>query len=124
LIFIVASVILLLFSKYNISVTPLVITTREVADLIGKVELNNSCITVTDGNNLKYTLVWPQQYEVIMENRSILIFDYYLDTNVTWRNGENINIRGKAVKEIISEEVQEINPNCPGPFWIVSGWYK
>jgi hypothetical protein len=98
--------------------TPQVVTTRLTALAIGKLNLLDHCVRVND-----YSLAFPPEFSVTIENDRIKIDDSLSGDRVIWRVGETIQIGGGEVPyQDLTEPVrQRLSSTCHSPYWLVGG---
>jgi hypothetical protein len=119
IIFLLTMIIILIFSKYEISYVRIV--ARDIEEFTGVVQINNSCIFLEEKGTL-YSLIWPKQFDIEIRDNNIYLTNYYLDPRTTWYFGNVVRIRGIKTNQIENSEVEEINTQCPSPYIVVNNW--
>lgn len=100
--------------------TPPIIATRLMADMVGKLTIENECLRIND-----YLLVWPPDFIVTIQEDVVEITDELTGEKVVWRSGETVQVGGGEVPYLsLDEQVrQRILAHCSkggaGAFWLM-----
>jgi hypothetical protein len=92
------------------------------ARLIGELVEREGCLQVIDENQNVFTLAWPPETQMTLENRQVRVLLGLVSGNqqeVILRVGEMILVGG-GISEQLDEYLQGTIPsNCQGPYWVV-----
>lgn len=100
--------------------TPPIIATRLLAEMVGKLTIDNDCLRIND-----YLLVWPPDFTVDIKEDMIEISDELTGEKVVWRSGETVQVGGGEVSYLALDEQlrQRIPAHCSkggsGAFWLM-----
>jgi hypothetical protein len=102
--------------------SPQVVVTAWTAELTGTLLRDDGCIQVRSENDETYTLVWPSDLALTIENDGIKITKGIVSGNredTPFNFGDIIYLSGGET-EYLDEQLQKtINEQCLGPYWVV-----
>ena len=107
----------------NETVTPQVVATVLLAELIGKLNIVDGCVRVIDRvDNVSSLLVWPPDFEVTIEKDTVRVIGGKVSGNHTealLHEGDMVLFGGGEISELNARPLLKEPPNCPGPYWLV-----
>ena len=88
--------------------------------LVGKLELANNCLRVSDQNNKSFLLIWPQGFSVRVNHNITEVVDG--KGQLIAQVGDSLRVGGGEMpaQHITEYVLQPLPDKCPGPYWIIS----
>ena len=103
--------------------TPHVVATAFVALLIGKLNIVDGCVRVTDKvDNTNILLVWPPDYAVTVEKDTVRTIGGQVTgehREVLLHDGEMVRLSGGEISTPNEQLRASVPAHCPGPYWVV-----
>ena len=90
--------------------------------LKGKLIVEEGCLKLkTDEVNTVYQLIWPFEFEVLIEDKQLVI---KLDGEVVGQEGKHIEVSGGEIKDISHLRLVAHKSCVSPPFWLIGNHVK
>ena len=105
------------------SASPAVISTRLLAELIGQLVLEGSCLRIqSQPPGESPLLVFAPDFTATVSGDTVLIVDQLEHQQVTWHVGETVGAMGGYVSGPIASPLP-VPAGCAGPYFLFNGWF-
>jgi hypothetical protein len=103
--------------------TPEVIITAWTAEVTGELSNIDGCIRIRDRvSDVDYAIVWTPDVSATIEGDEVRVISGIVRGNTSelvLRFGDIIRISGGETTHPDEQYIQNLPPNCPGPYWVI-----